>query len=107
MSKPNRARYKMAEVHAQFAEAVGGEDVEFETADGSVFTFPHPLFADSEYAKAIDDAEDDAAKARVLLGDDQYEKYKAAGGTDNDISLLFLAVQQDSQGQIKKRPTRR
>lgn len=106
MSKPNKKRYKLSTIKAQFAEAVGGEDVEFELDDGEVLTFPHPLFADDDWSKAVDEAEGSADKARAMLGDEQYEKFKAQGGVDNDIALLFLAVQQDSQGQVKRRPTR-
>ncbi|MFF2525894.1 hypothetical protein [Streptomyces liangshanensis] len=107
MSKPNKKRYKLSQVRAQFAEAVGGEQVEFEGPNDEVYTFPHPLFADEEWAKQVDAAESASGKARALLGDEQYEKFTAAGGEDNDIQLLFMAIQQDSQGQIKNRPTRR
>ncbi|MEW1754704.1 hypothetical protein [Streptomyces angustmyceticus] len=107
MSKPNRKRYKLTEVKAQYAEAVGGEDVEFEADNGELFTFPHPLFADDDWSKGVDEAETAKDKARAMLGDEQYEKYAAAGNSDNDVFLLFMAVQQDAQGQLKKgRPTR-
>ncbi|MFD5903585.1 hypothetical protein ACFWHG_19095 [Streptomyces microflavus] len=103
--KVNRKRYNLADVHAQFAEAVGGEEVEFD-AEGGTYTFPHPVFAEEEWATKVDAAENAAEKGRALLGDEQYEKYRAAGNSDNDLGLLFMAVQQDSQGQIRKRPTR-
>ncbi|MFD7319226.1 hypothetical protein [Streptomyces sp. NPDC059883] len=106
MSKPNKKRYILEQVHEQYAEAVGGELVEFE-ARGETYSFPHPLFAEEEWADSVDAAESAKDKARAMLGDEQYAKYKAAGGSDNDIALLFMAIQQDSQGQIKKRPTRR
>ncbi|MEU3000178.1 hypothetical protein ABZ684_21865 [Streptomyces sp. NPDC006995] len=103
--KVNRKRYNLADVHAQFAEAVGGEQVEFD-AEGGSFAFPHPVFADEEWAEKVDAAETASEKARAMLGDEQYEKYRAAGNSDNDLGLLFMAVQQDSQAQLKKRPTR-
>ena len=106
MSKPNRKRYKLAEVKQQFTDAVGGEDVEFELANGEILTFPHPLFAPDEWSTAVDEAESNRDKAHAILGDEQYDKFVAAGHQDADIALLFLAVQQDMQGQVKKRPTR-
>ncbi|MGW1437217.1 hypothetical protein ACWD7M_18440 [Streptomyces griseus] len=106
MSKPNKKRYKLSEVKQQFAEAVGGDNVEFETDTGDVLTFPHPLFADDDWTAAVDDANTSKGKALAILGPEQYETYRAAGHADGDIGLLFLAVQQDMQGQIKKRPTR-
>lgn len=106
MSKPNRKRYKLTEVKQQFTEALGGEDVEFELANGEVLTFPHPLFASDEWTTAVDDAETNREKAHAILGDDQYDKYVAAGHSDAEIGLLFLAVQQDMRDQVKKRPTR-
>ncbi|MEV7959300.1 hypothetical protein ACIOHC_41295 [Streptomyces sp. NPDC088252] len=106
MSKPNKRRYKLSEVKAQFTEAVGGTDVEFETDKGDVLTFPHPLFADDDWSEKVDGAESSKDKAIAILGEEQYEKYRAAGHSDGDIGLLFLAVQQDMQDQVKKRPTR-
>jgi hypothetical protein len=106
MSKPNRKRYKLAEVKAQFTEALGGEDVEFELDNGEVLTFPHPLFAPDEWSTAVDEAETNRDKALAILGDEQYDKYVAAGHADSEIGLLFLAVQQDMRDQVKKRPTR-
>ncbi|MFJ2702973.1 hypothetical protein ACIO3R_07210 [Streptomyces sp. NPDC087428] len=106
MSKPNRKRYKLSEVKAQYTEAVGGDQVEFETDKGDVLTFPHPLFADDDWTEAVDGAESSKDKALAILGSEQYDLYAAAGHADGDIGLLFLAVQQDMQGQIKRRPTR-
>ncbi|MCR8947234.1 hypothetical protein NW249_34675 [Streptomyces sp. OUCMDZ-4982] len=106
MSKPNKRRYKLAEVKQQFVEAVGGEQVEFETDAGDVLVFPHPLFTDAEWDARVDGATTAEDKARAILGDEQYEKYQAAGHGDGDIALLLMAVQQDMQGQVKRRPTR-
>ncbi|GAB2732782.1 hypothetical protein GCM10027072_29240 [Streptomyces bullii] len=106
MSKPNRKRYKLSEVKAQFTEALGGDQVEFELDNGEVLTFPHPLFADDEWTTKVDEAETNREKAHAILGDEQYDKYVAAGHADAEIGLLFLAVQQDMRDQVKKRPTR-
>lgn len=106
MGKPNRKRYRMSEVKAQMTEAVGGTEVEFETDAGDILTFPHPLFTDDDWDEKVDGAENSKDKAIAILGEEQYEKYAAAGHKDSDIGLLMIAVQQDMQGQIKKRPTR-
>lgn len=106
MGKPNKRRYKMSEVKSQFVEAVGGEDVEFELDNGEVLTFPHPLFAPDEWSTRVDEAESNRDKAHAILGDEQYDKFVAAGHADADIGLMFLAVQQDMQGSVKRRPTR-
>lgn len=106
MSKPNKKRYRLSEVKTQMAEAVGGNDVEFETDNGDVLTFPHPLFTDEEWDERVDGAETAHDKAVAILGEEQYKKYTAAGHKDGDIGLLMLRVQQDMQDQIKKRPTR-
>jgi hypothetical protein len=107
MSKPNKKRYKLSEVKTQMEEAVGGAVVEFETDKGDVLTFPHPLFTNDEWDEKVDSAETSHDKAVAILGEEQYEKYRAAGHGDSEIGLLMMAVQQDMQDQIRKRPTRR
>lgn len=106
MSKPNRKRYRLSEVKQQMTDAVGGDQVEFETDAGDVLTFPHPLFTDEEWDEKVDSAENAHDKAVAILGEEQYEKYHAAGHKDGDIALLMLRVQQDMQDQVRKRPTR-
>ncbi|MFF2651469.1 hypothetical protein [Streptomyces sp. NPDC058045] len=106
MSKPNKKRYVMQQVREQFSDAVGGENIEVELNNGEVLTFPHPLFADDEWSTKVDEAESNRDKAHAILGPEQYDKFVAAGHQDSDVALLFLAVQQDMQGQVKRRPTR-
>ncbi len=107
MSKPNKKRYKLAEVRAQYAEAVGGDEVEFEGPGGEVYTMPHPLFAPSEWAKAVDDAENDEEMAHAMLGDEQYERFVGAGGRPGDVNFIRLAAMEDMKGELKGgRPTR-
>lgn len=107
MSKPNKKRYKLAEVKAQYAEAVGGEEVEFEGPGGEIYTMPHPLFAPSEWTKAVDDAEDDEELARAILGQEQFDKFTAAGGQAGDVGFIRMAVMEDMKGDLKGgRPTR-
>lgn len=106
MSKPGKSRRKLSEIHAQFAEAVGGEDVEFEDDAGNVYTFPHPLFADDEWTQAVDAEESNEGKARMILGDDQFKKFIAAGNKPIDVTLVFMDVATSMQGQLADgRPT--
>ncbi|MFD8937328.1 hypothetical protein ACFV0R_19100 [Streptomyces sp. NPDC059578] len=105
MSKPNKRRYKLSTVRAQYVEAVGGSDVEVELNDGSMVTFPHPLFAPDTWTKAVDEAENHEEKARAVLGE-QYEQFRDAGNEDHEITLLFMAITEDSRDQVRKRPTR-
>ena len=106
MSKPGKARYRLEAVRSSYAEAVGGELVEIETADGKIYNVPHPLFADDETNKALDAAEGDAGKARVLLGD-QWDAFVKSGGDANGAMLVFLAVRADMQDTMgKHRPPR-
>lgn len=107
MSKPNKKRYVASQVRQQYAEAVGGEDIEIEGPDGTVFTMPHPLFAPADWKARVDDAEDDEDLARAMLGDEQYEKYTETGGDPSDVNFVRMAAMEDMKGALKKgRPTR-
>ncbi|MDT0381434.1 hypothetical protein RM572_21990 [Streptomyces sp. DSM 42041] len=106
MSKPNKKRYILSAVRAQYAEAVGGEEIEFE-GPGGTFTMPHPMFAPSAWKKAVDDAEDDDELARAMLGDEQYDKFVEAGGDPSDVNFVRMAAMEDMKGELKNgRPTR-
>lgn len=107
MGKPNARRFRLESVKASYAEAVGGERVEFEVGpENKVFSFPHPIFADDEEQRALDDAEGDRGKARVLLGD-QWDAFVKAGGDPNGLMLLYVAVRAEAQDTVTKhRPTR-
>ncbi|MEV5977487.1 hypothetical protein [Streptomyces sp. NPDC052114] len=107
MSKPNKKRYVLETVKAQYAEAVGGEEIEFEGPSGEVYTMPHPLFAPSEWSKAVDDAETDEELAKAILGEEQYAKYVDAGGRPGDVAFIRMAAMEDMKGDLKGgRPTR-
>lgn len=109
MSKNDKPRYKLSEVHDQYVDAVGGENVEFEVAEGKVFHFPHPVFADEDWAKAVDAARSVGEKVRAILGDEQYVEFKKAGGRDADVNLLLRNINEQTNGQIvgvDVRPTR-
>lgn len=108
MGKPNKSRYKLSAVRRSYAEAVGGDQVEVETDDGKVFSFPHPMFTSDDLAREIDDAEGDVGKARVLLGGDQYEDFVKSGGDPNSLMLVYVAARIDMQDTMQKhRPTRK
>ncbi|MFI1678842.1 hypothetical protein [Streptomyces sp. NPDC020607] len=107
MSKPNKKRYVLSTVRAQYAEAVGGEEIEFEGPGGQMFTMPHPMFAPTEWTKAVDDAESDEEIAEAMLGEAQYTKYVEAGGNPADVNFIRMAAMEDMKGALKKgRPTR-
>lgn len=107
MSKPNKTRYKLSAVKASYAEAVGGEQIEVETDDGKVWTFPHPLFTDDDTAREIDAAEGDGARARILLGD-QWNDFVKSGGDANGLMLVYVAARSEMQDTVTKhRPTKR
>ena len=107
MSKPSKTRRKLSEVRAQYVEAVGGEDVEFEDDHGNLYAFPHPLFADDEWTQAVDAEEGNEAKAKAILGDEQYAKFIEAGNRPIDVALVFMDVATSMQGQLADgRPTR-
>ncbi|MEF9903671.1 hypothetical protein [Streptomyces sp. P9-A2] len=107
MSKPNKKRYVLSTVRAQYAEAVGGEEIEFEGPGGATFTMPHPMFAPSAWTKAVDDAESDEEIAEAMLGEEQYAKYVEAGGVAADVNFIRMAAMEDMKGALKKgRPTR-
>jgi hypothetical protein len=107
MSKPNKSRFKLSQVKASYAEAVGGEQVEVETDDGKVWTFPHPLFADDDTNERLEAAAGDLGKARVLLGD-QWDDYVKSGGDANGLMLVYMAARSEAQDTVgKHRPPRR
>lgn len=107
MSKPNKARYKLSAVRRSYEDAVGGSLVEVETDDGKVYTFPHPLFTDEDTARAIDAAEGDTGKARVLLGD-QWDDFVKSGGDATSLMLVYVAARTEMQDTLQRhRPTRR
>lgn len=107
MSKPNKKRYILSTVRQQYAEAVGGEEIEFEGPGGLTFTMPHPMFAPAEWTKAVDDAESDEDTAEAMLGEEQYAQYIENGGNPADVNFIRMAAMEDMKGALKKgRPTR-
>lgn len=109
MSKPNGKRYRLESVRRSYADAVGGERVEFEVGPEdapAVFSFPHPIFTPDDMQEALAEAKGDQAGARILLGD-QYDEFIAAGGSVNDVMLLYVGIRNEAQDKVSKvRPTR-
>lgn len=87
MSKPNRARFKLAELRQREADR-RGDAIELETDDGTVFTFPAPGFWDDD-AKEAFTSNNDVAGVRALLGPRDYLKFREAGGRADDVALAL------------------
>jgi hypothetical protein len=100
MAQNREGRRKLSQVRGKYVEAVGGEQVEFEADDGTVFSFPHPLFADDDWQEQVDGASNNAEKARAVLGDEQYERFVEAGGRSSDIGLLLMDTMKQMQGAL-------
>lgn len=101
-----KARYTRTVVRAKVTEAVGGESFDYSPDDVHDFTLPHPLLYSDDVATALEKAGNDEEKvARTLLGD-QYDDFKAAGGTDRELGLLMIAVNTDTRDALSNgRPT--
>ncbi|PYY60012.1 hypothetical protein DEJ17_06480 [Curtobacterium sp. MCSS17_011] len=108
--KNRRTSYTIAQARKKVEESVGGDRIEiFVEEGGDPFYIPHPYFYDKATKKALkaaaeesekSDEDDDSAQSRILLGE-QYDRYVAAGGTDEGINFVMIAVGQDlkdSQG---------
>lgn len=100
MSKPNRRRVVMQQVRQKYAEAVGGEEVEIELADGHTVTVPHPLFAPDDWKDRFDAADNDHDRAVAALGD-QYEDFRKHGGDDNDLNLVLIDLQHEMRDVLR------
>lgn len=86
------ARYKLSE----YIEAKrGGRQTHIELSDGTVLKVdPLELWSD----EVLENAQADQVKAaRALLGDADYERFKADGGT----AALLLTLVQETQGVSK------
>lgn len=109
MSKPNGKRYRLETVRRSYADAVGGEAVEFEVGpedDPAVFSFPHPIFTPDDMQQELNEAKGDTAGARILLGD-RYDEFIAAGGDANSVMLLYVGIRNEAQDRVGKvRPTK-
>jgi hypothetical protein len=90
-----RTSFTLAQARKKVEESVGGDTIEiFVEEGGEPFYIPHPYFYDTATKKALkeaselddDDENAESAVSRVLLGDEQYDKFIAAGGSDDALS---------------------
>ncbi|MGU3409112.1 hypothetical protein ACLBWP_03310 [Microbacterium sp. M1A1_1b] len=95
-----RTSFTLAQARKKVEESVGGDTIEiFVEEGGEPFYIPHPYFYDSATKKALKDTDDDdeSAASRVLLGDEQYDRFIAAGGSDDALNFVMIAVNQELQ----------
>ncbi len=97
MSKPNKRRFKLSEVRTQQAQKRGGSTIDFETDNGDTFSIPAPGFWTDDQAALIGNADTVKLATALLGGEDNYARFKAAGGQSQDISLV-MAAYADAQG---------
>ena len=104
----SRNRYRIAEARKQMADKLGGDRVEIETDDGSVFEIEHPMFRSKAEKAALKPLEDDDSEgiARVVLGD-QFDDFVAHGGDPEDLLFVFMALSAATQDVLagRKGPT--
>jgi hypothetical protein len=94
---------------AQRAEATGGE---FDTVafrfHEQTWTCKHPLLADDEWKRGLDDLEDNEDVAAYYLGAEQYERFCEAGGRAGFVILVLREIGRDLTDVAPNgRPTRR
>ncbi|WP_160051295.1 hypothetical protein [Nocardiopsis sp. FR26] len=105
-AKNRKTRRTLAAVRNKYAEKLELESaanpvVPFDGEDGNTYSFPHPLFANDEWTEQVDAADTTAGKAKAILGEEQYEQFrKHPDHRDADIMLMFLEVNQATQGQL-------
>lgn len=78
---------------AQRAEATGGEiDTVAFTFAGQTWTCKHPLLADDEWKRGLDDLEGNDEVAAYYLGTEQYERFIDAGGRSGFVILVLREI---------------
>lgn len=93
---------------AQRREAVGGDDITF-TWKGEAYSFPHPLLASDEWKDTVAAAGvADVDQVRAMMGEEQYERFHAAGGQAGFVMLIVAQVQKGLRAELADdgRPTR-
>jgi hypothetical protein len=116
MAKNRKARRALESVKSKYMEATGAETRPFtlpdgeEVADlvvipfdafGSEWFMPHPMFAPDAWKEAVDQSDSESEKARAILGEEQFEKFAAAGGTSSDVMLMWVDVSATLQDDIR------
>lgn len=92
---------------AQRAEARGddGKTIAFKFKDQE-WTFLDPLMLSDDEKDELADVEHDVDIASWYMGDDQYDKFVAAGGNSSLFFHAFRAHMQSAQAEIEGKPTR-
>lgn len=109
MSKPGKARFKLEALREQATESLGvtpGYIIELE--DGTEVTIPNPMFVDDETQETIEAADSTIDIAKAVLGEELFDKFRAAGGRSNDVALAWNMMQKDAEATMPGgNPTRR
>lgn len=110
MSKNTRV-YTREAVNSKLVETLGGDSVPYQLEEGGeTFHLPHPFFHDRATKKALEALKpsDEEGRARVLLGDEQFDRFIEAGGEPDEISRLNVNIQLDAQEILSGQgPTKR
>ncbi|MFG2183073.1 hypothetical protein ACIHFE_18055 [Streptomyces sp. NPDC052396] len=94
MSKPNKSRYRLAELRQAHAEKNGGDTITFEFM-GEDYAIAAPGFWDDAVKVALKEGNDIDA-ARALMGE-RYADFTARGGRADDV-MLVVGAYADDQG---------
>jgi hypothetical protein len=109
MSKPGKARFKLEALRTQATESLGVEPgYVIELDDGTEINIPNPLFVDDDMQEKLEDADSTIDLAKAVLGDEDYERFRASGGRANDIALAWQMMQKSAESVLPNgNPTRR
>lgn len=109
MSKPGKARFKLEALRDQATESLGATPgYIIELNDGTEVTIPNPMFVDDETQELLEAADSTIEIARAVLGEDTFDKFRAAGGRSNDVAIAWQLMQKETEGRLPNgNPTRR
>lgn len=109
MSKPGKARFKLEALREQATESLGASPgYVIELDDGTEVTIPNPMFVDDDTQETIEAADSTIDIARAVLGDDTFDKFRAAGGRSNDVAIAWQLMQKEAEANLPSgNPTRR
>lgn len=99
MATKRSNRYTRATVSSKLHETLGEDSVEYYLdEDGQPFHVPHPFFYDRATKDALKELpnDDEEGRARVILGDEQFDRFVAEGGEFDEISKLNVNIQLDA-----------
>ncbi len=91
--------YKAEELLAQAEEDAGGTEVGLFLKDER-YTFPNPLFMDDDWNAEFAEFSTAEENARFLLGDEQFAKWRAAGGTSNVVMMALGKSQREMAAKM-------